>query len=83
MGGFVPPIYSAQVFLAEATVRKLVVIPTFKEGKCVITHVNRFLNALIMNGKIDPVVSIALFGNSLEMANNYSWFMNPRATLPD
>ena len=57
-------------------------MPTYKEGKCAITHVQHFLNALILNGETDEAISIALFGNSLVDASNYNWFNTQRQTNP-
>lgn len=57
-------------------------MPTYKEGKCAITHVHKFLNALVLNGETDNEITIALFGNSLVDASNYNWFTTQRATYP-
>ena len=57
-------------------------MPTYKEGKCAITHVHRFLNALTLNGETDAAITIALFGNSLVDAANYNWFSTQRTSYP-
>ena len=54
----------------------------YKEGKCAITHIHRFVNALALNGKMDELVKIAFFGNSLIDANNYNWFTTQCTTYP-
>ena len=46
------------------------------------THIHRFVNALALNGEIDELIKIALFGNSLTDANNYNWFSTQRTTYP-
>ena len=54
----------------------------YKEGKCATTHIHRFVNALALNGEMDELIKIALFGNSLTDANNYNWFTTHRTTYP-
>ena len=67
----------------RTTARKPVTMPTYKEGKCVLTHVHRFLNALTLNGETDPTITVALFKNSLVDASNYNWFTTQRNTYPE
>ena len=62
--------------------RKVVTLPVYKEGKCATTHIHRFVNALALNGEMDELIKIALFGNSLTDANNYNWFTTQRTTYP-
>ena len=62
--------------------RKVVVLPVYKEGKYGTTHIHRFVNALALNGEIDELIKIALFGNSLMDANYYNWFTTQRTTYP-
>ena len=59
-----------------------VTLSVYKEGKCATTHIHRFVNALALNGKMDELIKIALFGNSLTDANNYNWFTTQRTTYP-
>ena len=60
--------------------KKAVTLPVYKEGKCATMHIHRFVNALALNGKMDELIKIALFGNSLTDANNYNWFTTQRTT---
>ena len=62
--------------------RKVVTLPVYKEGKCATTHIQWFVNALALNGETDELIKIALFGNSLNDANNYNWFTTHRTTYP-
>ena len=56
---------------------------TYKEGKCALTHVHCFLNALTLNGETDPTITVALFGNLLVDDSNYNWFTTQRNTYPE
>ena len=68
--------------LTRTVARKAVTLLVYKEGKCATTHIDRFVNALALNGKMDELIKIALFGNSLIDANNYNWFTTQRTTYP-
>lgn len=57
---------------SSTTARKAVTMPSFKEAKCALTHVHKFVNALLLNGEIDENIKIAMFGNSLADATNYN-----------
>ena len=57
-------------------------LPVYKEGKCATTHIHRFVNALALNGKMDELVKISPFGDSLTDANNYNWFTTQHTTYP-
>lgn len=79
------PSHSAYLTVAlpsRTCAQKPVAMPTYKEGKCAITYVHRFLNALTLNGEIHDAITIALLGDSLVHANNYNWSTTQRATYP-
>ena len=73
---------TAPVVPTRTVARKAVILPVYKDGKCVTTHIHRFVNALALNGETDELIKIALFGNSLTDANNYNWFTTQHATYP-
>ena len=68
----VVPAHTVPVVPTRTVARKAVTLPVYKEGKCATTHIHRFVNALALNGKMDELIKIALFGNSLIDANNYN-----------
>ena len=70
----VVPAHTLPVVPTRTVARKAVILPVYKEGKCATTHIHRFVNALALNGEMDELIKIALFGNSLTDANNYNWF---------
>ena len=76
------PAHTVPVVPTRTIARKAVILPVYKEGKCVTTHIHRFVNALALNGKTDELIKIALFGNSLTDANNYNWFTTQHTTYP-
>ena len=76
------PTHTVPVVPTRTVARKAVTLPVYKEGKCVTTHIHRFVNALALNGETDDLIKIALFGNSLTHANNYNWFTTQRITYP-
>ena len=78
----VVPAHTLPVVPTRTVARKAMTLPVYKEGKCATTHIHRFVNALALNGKTDELIKIALFGNSLTDANNYSWFTTQRTTYP-
>ena len=78
----VVPSHTVPVVPTCTVARKVVILPVYKEGKCATTHIHRFVNALALNGKMDELIKIALFGNSLTDANNYNWFTTQRTTYP-
>ena len=77
----VVPAHTVPVESTRTVARKAVTLPIHKEGKCATTHIHRFVNALALNGKMDELIKIALFGNSLTDANNYNWFTTQRTTV--
>ena len=79
---FVAQARTAPMVPTRTVARKAVTLPIYKEGKCATTHIHRFVNALALNGEIDELIKIALFGNSLTDANNYNWFTTQRTTYP-
>ena len=78
----VVPAHTVLVVPTRIVARKAVTLPVYKEGKCATTHIHWFVNALALNGKMDELIKIALFGNSLTDANNYNWFTTQRTTYP-
>ena len=66
--------HTVPVVPTKTVARKAVTLPVYKEGKCATTHIHRFVNALALYGKMDELIKIAFFGNSLTDANNYNWF---------
>lgn len=64
------------------TAHKPVTMRTYSEGKCTLTLVHRFVNALTLNGETNTQITIALFGNSLVDARNYNRFTTLRSTYP-
>ena len=78
----VVPAHTIPMVPTRTVARKVVTLPLYKEGKCATTHIHRFVNALALNGKMDELIKIALFGNSLTDANNYNWFTTQHTTYP-
>ena len=78
----VVPAHTLPVVPTRTIARKVVTLLVYKEGKCATTHIHQFVNALALNGKMDELIKIALFGNSLTDANNYNWFTTQRTTYP-
>ena len=74
--------HTVPVVPTRTVARKAVTLLAYKEGKCATTHIHRFVNALALNGEMDDLIKIVLFGNSLTNANNYNWFTTQRTTYP-
>ena len=70
----VVPAHTVPVVPTITVARKAMTLSVYKEGKCATTHIQQFVNDLVLNGETDELIKIALFGNSLTDANNYNWF---------
>ena len=74
--------HTVLVVPTKTVAKKAVTLSMYKEEKCATTHIHRFVNALALNGEMDDLIKIALFGNSLTDANIYNWFTTQRTTYP-